>query len=220
MKRCSLCRTEKTPERFQRDRQKRDSLSSRCKDCLSESRARPDKVAKQRIAHREYREAHRLELREYQREYYNANREKILDANRLYRRSNPDKIRTIKRAEYEANKASHAEQGRRWRKNHPLAWSEYDRRRRAQKRNSRVCLISESDIRSRFAVFGDRCAYCGATGRLTVDHVVPLARGGMHILSNIRPACKPCNSQKRSMPPREWLGRVTLRRSICHSVSQ
>ncbi len=30
----------------------------------------------------------------------------------------------------------------------------------------------------------------------TIDHVVPMARGGTSALSNIRPACRKCNTDK------------------------
>jgi len=51
------------------------------------------------------------------------------------------------------------------------------------------------------------CHYCGrevGARRLTLDHVVPLIRGGKSVRSNIVPACKECNSAKRSLLPWEW----------------
>lgn len=51
------------------------------------------------------------------------------------------------------------------------------------------------------------CQYCGARvapGELTLDHVVPLVRGGQSTRGNCVPACKTCNSQKQSLLPMEW----------------
>ena len=51
------------------------------------------------------------------------------------------------------------------------------------------------------------CHYCGTkVGRraLTMDHVVPLGRGGRSIRGNVVPACKACNNLKKSMVPVEW----------------
>ena len=48
------------------------------------------------------------------------------------------------------------------------------------------------------------CQYCGGTGRLECDHVVPVARGGGHDLKNLATACKPCNQSKGSKLLSEW----------------
>lgn len=50
-----------------------------------------------------------------------------------------------------------------------------------------------------------RCVYCGATARLTLDHVRPLARSGNHDWSNFIPCCKPCNSSKHTKDAADWL---------------
>ena len=46
-------------------------------------------------------------------------------------------------------------------------------------------------------LFGHRCAYCGRRmERLTIDHVVPISRGGWHFSGNIVPSCRSCNPRK------------------------
>jgi 5-methylcytosine-specific restriction endonuclease McrA len=51
--------------------------------------------------------------------------------------------------------------------------------------------------RALFARDGWRCAYCGtATGRLTLDHVVPRSRGGASVWENVVTSCAPCNLRK------------------------
>ena len=52
-----------------------------------------------------------------------------------------------------------------------------------------------------------RCYYCGRCvppGELTMDHIVPLIRGGRSTRNNIVPACRECNSRKKYMLPFEW----------------
>lgn len=52
-----------------------------------------------------------------------------------------------------------------------------------------------------------RCHYCRTATSpqsLTMDHIVPLARGGRSVKSNLVPACKICNTKKKSMLPMEW----------------
>ncbi len=52
-----------------------------------------------------------------------------------------------------------------------------------------------------------KCYYCGRVfppSELTMDHLVPLARGGQSTKGNIVPCCKECNNKKRSLLPVEW----------------
>ncbi|MEA3545490.1 MAG: HNH endonuclease [Thermodesulfobacteriota bacterium] len=51
------------------------------------------------------------------------------------------------------------------------------------------------------------CHYCGQSvepKELTLDHVVPVARGGRSTKGNCVPACKDCNNQKKNLLPMEW----------------
>jgi 5-methylcytosine-specific restriction endonuclease McrA len=51
--------------------------------------------------------------------------------------------------------------------------------------------------RALFARDGWRCVYCGsASGRLTLDHVVPRSRGGDSVWENVVTCCAPCNHRK------------------------
>jgi 5-methylcytosine-specific restriction enzyme A len=52
-----------------------------------------------------------------------------------------------------------------------------------------------------------RCHYCRrqvGPKALTMDHVVPLGRGGTSSRGNVAPACKDCNNRKKGMLPIEW----------------
>lgn len=51
------------------------------------------------------------------------------------------------------------------------------------------------------------CNYCKAKfppKELTLDHVVPIIRGGKTTKGNCVPCCKECNSQKKYLLPIEW----------------
>jgi 5-methylcytosine-specific restriction endonuclease McrA len=51
--------------------------------------------------------------------------------------------------------------------------------------------------RALFARDDWRCVYCGtASGRLTLDHVVPRSRGGDSVWENVVTSCAPCNLRK------------------------
>ncbi len=52
-----------------------------------------------------------------------------------------------------------------------------------------------------------RCHWCGGSfsaDELTMDHVIPLSRGGKASRNNVVPACKQCNSNKKYLLPMEW----------------
>jgi 5-methylcytosine-specific restriction endonuclease McrA len=51
------------------------------------------------------------------------------------------------------------------------------------------------------------CYYCGKKfkpAELTMDHLVPVARGGRSTPGNLVPACKECNNKKKYLLPMEW----------------
>lgn len=53
-----------------------------------------------------------------------------------------------------------------------------------------------------------RCRYClgfFALKEITADHAIPLSRGGSTALDNIEYPCQPCNQQKGSLTPTEFL---------------
>ncbi len=50
------------------------------------------------------------------------------------------------------------------------------------------------------------CHYCGKKfppEELTMDHTVPVARGGTSTKGNVLPACRKCNQEKRLTTPAE-----------------
>lgn len=51
------------------------------------------------------------------------------------------------------------------------------------------------------------CYYCSGKFKpdeLTMDHLVPVARGGKSVQGNLVPSCKDCNSKKKYLLPAEW----------------
>jgi 5-methylcytosine-specific restriction endonuclease McrA len=78
----------------------------------------------------------------------------------------------------------------------------HERHEAAQRRRARIFASGGPGIMARDwerlkARHDHRCAYCLKAAPLTMDHVVPLSRGGWHAIGNILPACRSCNSSKR-----------------------
>lgn len=44
---------------------------------------------------------------------------------------------------------------------------------------------------------GHACRKCGATAKLTLDHVKPWSKGGLDVVENLQTLCGPCNSSKQ-----------------------
>jgi 5-methylcytosine-specific restriction enzyme A len=51
------------------------------------------------------------------------------------------------------------------------------------------------------------CHYCGnrfSSKELTMDHIVPISKGGRTTKGNVVPCCKTCNTEKKSKLLMEW----------------
>ena len=51
------------------------------------------------------------------------------------------------------------------------------------------------------------CQYCKRPTppkELTMDHIVPVSRGGKSTKGNVVPCCKECNNAKKQLLPMEW----------------
>ena len=62
------------------------------------------------------------------------------------------------------------------------------------------------------------CHYCGgkfSAAALTMDHIVPISRGGKSTRGNLVPACKSCNSNKKYYTPAEIILKEKLDQDVC-----
>jgi len=58
-------------------------------------------------------------------------------------------------------------------------------------------------LRQRWIARGVGCAFCDGAAE-TVDHVIPLSRGGSNFEGNLLPACRRCNSARSDLLISEW----------------
>ena len=142
---------------------------------------------------RAYRQAHL----EAQRARESAYRQAHLEEQRAYRRAHREKARQA----YHRWRAEHLElarsRAREYARKHPEKYRLRRERKRAALFGAAFTPISRAQWGAVVRAYGHRCAYCGKqVKRLEQDHVVPLCRGGGHILSNVVPACPRCNRKK------------------------
>jgi hypothetical protein len=56
-----------------------------------------------------------------------------------------------------------------------------------------IWIIKDSEIN---ALYSRPCYNCGTKENLSIDHNIPLSRGGRHSIGNLQTLCRPCNSSK------------------------
>lgn len=112
------------------------------------------------------------------------------------RARSPERLRYI-RENQKRNSAKYRE----WRRMNPARTSNH---RLARRNREATGALTERDWARVVARSLGRCSYCGIKSKLTMDHVVPLSRGGTHTIGNVVPACGPCNFRKGRRFLTEW----------------
>jgi 5-methylcytosine-specific restriction endonuclease McrA len=95
-----------------------------------------------------------------------------------------------------------------WHKNNPEHVRLLKRNARAKRQTNLKGTIAQDEWSQLCARYEYRCAYCGqrrTLAELTMDHMIPLSRGGLHHISNIVPACMHCNCEKGSKTYEEYV---------------
>jgi 5-methylcytosine-specific restriction endonuclease McrA len=146
------------------------------------------------------------------RAWYAANKEHKKDHRnavaRIWARDNKERHNANSRAWREANKERAAAITSAWVKRNPDKANAQTNARRARLRNVGGHYTA-TDIQLLRQQQNDCCAapHCGIhlAGKGTVDHIVPLVRGGSNWPENLQLLCKSCNSKKQDRTMEEWL---------------
>lgn len=168
------------------------SAGCQCERCqrarvLHRAACRRD-YARRRAAVRDKQRRYQSEHREYWRLYYQENTEALKRSAKEWAKNNPDRRRDI-RNRRRARKAGNDSNGR-----------QFMPRGYMQKLTTRQ---------------RNKCTYCSVEMTLpwnasvptsrTIDHVVPISKGGAHSWDNVVLACHQCNARKRSKSAAEFL---------------
>jgi 5-methylcytosine-specific restriction endonuclease McrA len=199
-KRCSKCLQWKESDAYHRDRTKAGGLKSQCKAC-------------QNAQKKEYRTRQRMKTRAQMRRSYmkawqpRPRRQRKLTSNARFRRwreKNKARQQAYLTQHLRRWHAENSDKTTTWNKEHHTAATTRRQYHRANAAKAVVNDLSAEDWRWLLDKFDGCCAYCGkTTGKLTADHVVPLAQGGANTLSNVVPACSSCNSRKGARTPEQ-----------------
>lgn len=133
--------------------------------------------------------------------YAAANKDSIRAYQKEWRSNNKKKISSKNKRNYLARKDHYDNYRAEWRIKNRLKWNGYRSTRRMREKENGIFFITAKEYRK---LERDSCFYCGSYENPTIDHVVPIVRGGKHSIGNIVVACKSCNSQKNAKTITEW----------------
>ncbi|QIA28523.1 HNH endonuclease [Phage f2b1] len=229
-KTCTKCQKEKEAN-VDNFRLRKDKFNSQCRECEREyaKRHTAQNKEKRKAYDKKYREENKERIaarqKEYMKtylpEYYEKNKDLLIDKQRQYRKENEEAVKANQRRYYEENKERIIERNRKWRaenrdkmakliknwfKENKDKRREYNQTRRA-KLQELVADLTVEQWETIQSYFGNCCAYCGEVEPLNQDHFIPVNSGGGYTLSNIIPACTPCNSSKHDNDFAEWYPR-------------
>lgn len=166
----------------------------------------------------EYNVLHKAERTAYDTTYRMSHKEKLKEKGSKYRATHKAEISVSGIKYYLAHQDQIAIKWHEWcithqaeivsyRKNHIEANELHNAKRRALKYDNTPIneLLTETQWKTLLAKYNGHCAYCDKEAKLTLDHVIPLSKGGKHSIDNVVPACLHCNSSKGARTPEQWL---------------
>lgn len=192
VRKCRICQMVKPIDAFQLQVGRHRAA---CKDC--ESLARKERYAanpeKYRAEAREYGRTHREERSKRFKQWYGANRERNIARVIKWQNEHLEHRQAWIAANADRRRAA----DRRYCERHP------ERRRMIAHMRLSIIRATAGAYRMTKAEIIERdgtiCYLCGVDfppGLLTIEHVIPLSRGGGHTPDNLRVACGPCNCRK------------------------
>jgi 5-methylcytosine-specific restriction endonuclease McrA len=219
MKRCSSCGLSLDHSAFHRNRAQPDGYANQCKDCHRGTRARYDATHPTRRS--DYYRANKTRINDANAAWERQNRERSnaahraryhrhVAASRAYERAKGQRLRAQRARYYHNHKSRIAAVNRQWRRDNHLAARIINARRRHLERQA-PGRCTQSQLLGRCVYYGWRCYLCGAQLTLrtvTIDHRIPLSRGGSNWPANLAPACHHCNCAKKASTEREYRARL------------
>lgn len=144
---------------------------------------------------------HRQYSAEKMREWRLKNPEKVKENDRRYRQNNPEAA-YASQLKWRLNNQEHLrELHQSYAKKNWESRYANKHRHQARSRGREVDLVLRKEIKR---MYHSPCVYCGAKERITLDHLIPLSRGGNHTIGNLAPACRSCNARKGTKLPIEF----------------
>ena len=156
----------------------------------------------------------RERLNDYYRQWREDNPEKKRQSDKAWAEANPDRVRANLHAWYISNSERVIQAATEWHERN-RGTARYkamqvakEARRNARKRNNPVEDLPPDFLLRLVEQQKGRCAGCGRRfGKKlppTLEHVVPLAKGGGTVRDNLEARCRPCNTSKNAKDDADW----------------
>ena len=135
---------------------------------------------------------------EYKKQWAKNNPDKV----RAYRERNlskyPGKRQIYDKERHLRLKEHKNQQSLDWQRANPEARriiaARYSHRRRMRVRS--LACYTQAEWLTLLLCTGGVCLGCGSSNDISVDHIVPLSKGGSNTIDNIQPLCLDCNKRK------------------------
>jgi len=191
-KTCITCKRSQLASEFCKCSRSKDLLNAKCKSCA-----------------KKYYERNRNKILAQKSVYYQANYERIATYKNNYYKDNKDKLLKQKRAAYSSDPKETQARNNAWARNNRDKINQYYRkyvvdkphviRQKRIKRRLRMLTNGVFEVRKSELnrLLTSPCVFCGNSANITLDHVLPIARGGRHSIGNLMPLCLSCNASKQ-----------------------
>lgn len=205
LEKCKASSRAASKQRYYRDL---ETSRAKSRDCARAYRAKPGNREKAIERTKRWRSENQQYVLDYSREYHDNHRDQIAEKQSLRLKTDPDyaeKRRNWTREWQESNRDKARAATKRWKDQNPESTRQLGVLRRAREHNA---IVSDRPVtakvqKERKALFGG-CCFCGSQKKLTLEHIVPLSKGGLHVEENLLGSCKPCNSSKHVKPIESW----------------
>lgn len=206
-KRCPNCGEVKPASEFYKNEGSSDGLGGYCKSCTSKGavewqKANPERLKEHRRRYEDSHPERKVQMQERFDRWKEENPEKAKqvrhEGSKRYRERHPEKVKESIRRYMQSPKGRKKTAERNATEYYKLAHRLRESFYRAQKRGyiPKEGRLRPAEWYAAIEAFGSVCAYCGSATKLTIDHVVPISKGGQHRVGNVVPSCQSCNSSK------------------------
>lgn len=182
----------------------RDQLAGRCKKCMQAN-------------NRKWIEQHLDEFREYQRLYRLNNSQKVKAQIAAWLSAHPGYNATAAREWREENNEYYRQKLKTYRQNNQETCRSVTILYKHRKRAAYAERITAAQLLERYNEYAGNCGICDSPVTrqfVNWDHIEPISKGGKHVLMNLQPVHRNCNSLKGARDLNAARERVKILRSI------